>query len=365
MLNFTSALYLGMHHQSRVLEPWKSFSTGIPAALGEPELNLKTAQSIAELQGIESAVLAPSTLHLFWDLFGVFGKEDLVVYRDEGGYPIAQWGVERAKVLGATTHNFSHYNPDSLRVFIRKNPPGSKRVLILCDSFCPSCGKSAPVSEYLSIAEHFGGYLIIDDTQAFGILGHSPTKENLYGLNGGGILQWTGNANKKNVLVVSSLAKAFGVPVAVLSGSDIMIKRFKDFSETRVYCSPASNAVVVAAHHAITLNRKIGNKLRQYLLRLVLYFCNLMSRAGFHLKGGVFPVQTLSPLMAQQAIEIHEHLFGHGVRSVLHKDRDTNRTSLSFLINVSHKLSDINFLVNTLIKFKEQKKMEVCYERSV
>ena len=33
VLDFTSALYLGLQHPSRSLRPWRQFTTGAPAAL--------------------------------------------------------------------------------------------------------------------------------------------------------------------------------------------------------------------------------------------------------------------------------------------------------------------------------------------
>ena len=36
MLDFTSSLYLGLHHPSRSLAPWGRLTTGVPAAMGEP-----------------------------------------------------------------------------------------------------------------------------------------------------------------------------------------------------------------------------------------------------------------------------------------------------------------------------------------
>jgi hypothetical protein len=65
--------------------------------------------------------------------------------------------------------------------------------------------------------------LVIDDTQALGILGHSPGPHAPYGKGGGGSLQWAGIGGP-DVLVVSSLAKGFGAPVAVLAGSEATVE---------------------------------------------------------------------------------------------------------------------------------------------
>ena len=88
MLDFTSALYLGMRHPIGALLPWVQFTTGMPAALGDPPGAGVVAQGLAELVGCEDAVLGPSTLHLVWDLFGMLAGDDVTIYLDSGTYPI-------------------------------------------------------------------------------------------------------------------------------------------------------------------------------------------------------------------------------------------------------------------------------------
>ena len=67
---------------------------------------------------------------------------------------------------------------------------------------------------------------MLDDTQALGVLGEKPTPDAPYGRGGGGSLPWHG-VTSPHVIAGSSLAKGFGVPIAVLSGSERMIRRFE------------------------------------------------------------------------------------------------------------------------------------------
>jgi 8-amino-7-oxononanoate synthase len=71
------------------------------------------------------------------------------------------------------------------------------------------------------------------------------------------------------VLVISSLAKGFGVPVSALSGSGDVVRWFEERSETRVHCSPPSVAVIHATEHALVVNQERGDALRQLLAQLV------------------------------------------------------------------------------------------------
>src|SRR6266498_189787 len=101
MLDFTSALYLGLRHPSMLLDSWEALTLGRPAALQEPPGAEAVAATLARLQGCEAATLLPSTLHLFWDLFRVLSTQRVAILIDAGTYPIVRWGAERAASTGA------------------------------------------------------------------------------------------------------------------------------------------------------------------------------------------------------------------------------------------------------------------------
>lgn len=341
MLDFTSALYLGMRHESRSLRPWVQLSTGRPAALAEPSGSQTVAQALARLQSCERSTLAPSTLHLFWDLFGMLARRKVIIYLDAGAYPIARWGVERARARGVLVRSFPHYNAGELRCQIKHDAPGGARPIVIANGFCPACGRPAPVSAYLESVRACGGYLILDDTQALGILGHAPQPEAPYGRGGGGSLRFN-NIGGPDVLVISSLAKGFGVPLAVLAGSSTVIRRFEEKSEVRVHCSPPSAAIVNAAERALALNHKCGDALRLRLARLIRRFRNRLAEADLSAAGELFPVQTLAPVLCLDATELHNRLLEAGIRTVLHRSRVGDGTRISFIITALHNSGDID-----------------------
>src|SRR5262245_45621806 len=106
MLDFTSALYLGLRHPSAALAPWQALSAGRPAALAETAGAGAVAAKLARLAGCEAGTLLPSTLHLFWDLFASLPNH-AVFYVDSGAYPVARWGVERVMARGARQHAYA------------------------------------------------------------------------------------------------------------------------------------------------------------------------------------------------------------------------------------------------------------------
>ena len=358
MLDFTSSLYLGMYHPSLALPPWKQFTPGVPAALRIPHNYIKTAQGLSLLQGCEQATLAPSTLHLFWDLFGILVDDSDVIYMDSGLYPIAKWGVERAAGLGASVRSFPHNSEDALLHLLMRDTHRKTQPIVVTDGWCPHCGKFAPLSTYLKYIRKFGGILIIDDTQALGIFGHEPGPDAPYGIGGGGSLRWY-DIEGPDIILVSSLAKGFGVPMAVLAGSKAMVKRFERESKTRMHCSPPSIAAVHAATRALSLNHRYGEALRMRLAQLVLRFCHQIEKIGLDSTGRLSPVQTLGPLEQIDIITLYKQLLRFGVRTVLHQSHKRHKC-ISFVITARHSLQDIDKAVNRLSDSLEKIKARSC-----
>jgi 8-amino-7-oxononanoate synthase len=307
------------------------------------------SRRLALLQGCESATLAPSTLHLFWDFFGTFDDRPATIYVDAETYPIALWGVERARARGARVYSFAHHDAGSLRKLLHKGARNSSAQLVVTDGFCPDCGRVAPLAEYLEAARSYGGRLLVDDTQALGIFGERAGREMPYGRGGGGLLRWHGLTDP-HLLTISSLAKGFGVPLAALAGSAEMIGRFTEMSETRVHCSPPSAVVLNAARQALEINRETGDELRQRLARRVGKFRRRLREIGLSCIGGLFPVQTLN-VNDSTARRVHLNLQQAGVNTILRRAHTGENAKLSFIITAEHRPDDIDRTAELLARY--------------
>jgi 8-amino-7-oxononanoate synthase len=300
-------------------------------------------------------VLGPSTFHLFWDLFGMLARRPVRIYIDSGLYPIARWGVERAAAQGVPVREFAHHDVEALRRKLEQDSQSRQQPLLVTDGFCPGCGKPAPLSAYLDSVRTSGGWLIVDDTQALGIFGYSPSPDAPYGREGGGMLPRVAISDP-NVLVIGSLAKAFGAPVAVLSGSRAIVEKFKANSQTRMHCSPPSLSVMRAAEHALRVNRKRGDRLRLHLAHLVTRFRDRAEKAGLRFTGGLFPVQTLAPASKAATLRLHERLLRHRVRTVLRHAAHGPGLRISFVITARHTPDAIDRAVTTLTQIRTQRR---------
>ena len=339
MIDFTSALYLGIHHAHQALPPWVRLTTGRPAALEPASEAERLSQDIAQLLHCERAILAPSTLHLFWDLFDVLASDRIAIYADSGGYPIARWGIERAGTKGIRVATFPKHDPVSLDVLLHSDRGGRHRPVVVTDGVCTETGRAAPLPYYLTLVRKRSGYLVIDDTQALGILGRDSRDNAPYGRGGGGTPAWYG-IDGPELIIGSSLAKGFGAPLAVVASNATVISNFE---------VGARQGCTVARHPSPTSGQVNGPS---PLTTNKATFCaaalrNLCATSKSDCIG--------RPRSARRAVSnsntkgdcrrrsesLYRRLLDFGVRAVLHRPKNSPDPTVSFLITASHTRSDI------------------------
>ncbi len=350
MLDFTSALYLGLRHPSAALGAWEAITQGRPAALREPAGAGGVAQDLARLQGCEDAILLPSTLHLFRDLFRMLAAERVLILCDAAMYPIARWGVESAAAMGVPVQGFPHQDAAALSRLVRGATRAQLRPVVVTDGYCPGCGRVAPLPAYVELARRCGGYVVVDDTQALGVLGAAPGPSNPYGHAGGGSLRWHGLCGPQ-IVVGSSLAKGFGAPLAVLAGGRELVERFRAASDTRVHCSPPSVAVIHAARHALAVNRGDGGARRAHLANAVARLWRWIAAAGGVRRALLpFPVLSCPFRGGGGAVALHRRLLQAGVRALLTRACDGTAACLGFVVTALHDLRQIDFAGRALVR---------------
>jgi 8-amino-7-oxononanoate synthase len=350
---FASALYLGMRHPHRELRPWEALTAGMPAALAPPDGARAVAGTLAALMGVETAVLGVSSLHLLWDLCGQARGRPLRILADSALYPVGRSAIERAAgagVAGVAVETFPHHDADRLA----KRLAGERRAplvpLVVTDGLCPDCGRVAPLGRYLALVEARGGFLLLDDSQALGLLGRGPAPARPYGYGGGGSAAFLGVTSPR-LLVVASLAKSFGAPLAVLGGAREPLRRFLRASETRMYASPPSVAAVRAAEAALAANRERGDRLRARLAARTRRFAERLGEAGLSLSGGMSPVQNLDLPAGVDALKLYERLRGAGVEAVLRRGACRPGPLLTFVLRADHEDEEIERAAATVLRF--------------
>ncbi len=348
MLDFTSSLYLGFDHDTTSLRSWKQFTAGKPAALYSLPGSRSLASDLAVLAGCEAATLLPSTLHAFWDLFGLWPPRRCAIYVDGASYEIGRWGAERAAARGATLSRFRHHDPISLDAALRRDGTAARVPVVMADGFCPCCGNAAPVPEYLDCLRPYKGFLVLDDTQALGILGNDPVAQLPLGRGGGGTMRWFG-VRDPHVVLVSSLAKAFGAPLAVVTAAQELVERFERTSETKLHCSPVSAPALHAAEHALAVNSYSGDHLRASLCALIARLRKKLQSSTLRPLGGLFPVQMFAGSRSAPVAYLQRRLAAAEIETLVVRDRIAGAPRLAVILTAKHSARDVDRLASVLL----------------
>jgi len=338
--DFTSALYLGMRHPAQSLPAWDELTLGKPAALepvpGEPELGA----ALARLMDCEAACLLPSSLHLFWDLFGWLAFEQVALLVDSAAYPVARWGAERACSQGVPLQCFSHCNAPQAAAMARRWHEAGRRPVILSDGYTPGDEAAPPLAAYAGIADSCGGLLLLDDTQALGVQGP----------DGGGSVAEHGLGGGP-VLAGASLAKGFGAPLAVLAGPRKMLGSFMAASATRIHCSPPSVAAIAAGRCALEANRRIGGALRARLRERTAQLQAALAAQGIDCRGGDFPVQRIMLPTACDGEALRRELSLAGIEVLLQGTQA--RQILTLLLRADHSAQQVAYAARSIGQLME------------
>lgn len=337
MIDFTSSLYLGLRHASTSLPPWAQLTAGVPAALRRRPAEDMVSRDLGALVGCEAAIVTRSSLHAFWDYFGSLSRAGTMIHFDDDVYASARWGVQRARARGIAARPFRHLDASSFLASIRVMPRGVRPVVVT-DGFCPGCGRPAPLRLYQRVVRERRGVVLVDDTQAVGVLGEHPSPDSPYGRGGGGTLRYLG-LTSESFVVVASLAKAFGAPLCMVASDRRTMAGLTGSADTRVHSSPPSMADLGAARRALAVNAAAGDRLRARLARRVGL---LRAELGpeYCASPARFPIQPVRP-RGEDARGLHARLLRSGIETVLHAPHGDRPPRVSLILTADHLPADI------------------------
>lgn len=297
------------------------------------------AREVAALQGQEDGIAAASTLHLAVDLFTGGLPSDATLLWDAHLYPVLRLGLGLAR---RKADRLPAHDPD---VLASRIAGGGGRPVLITDGYCLDCGRVAPLAAYLALLRHYRGILVVDDTQGLGVFG--ATGPGPFGEGGGGTPTAQDVAGNPSLLLVTSLAKAFSTPMAVLSGPARLLDPMRA-AATRVHCSPPAIPAARAALRALRLNARCGANLRRRLARSLRLFRAHCRANGVPLVRAFHPVQTVMLPVGTHAARLSRAAASQGLTVAACQSADG--PALRIVLTACHQPDQIAAAVATLAR---------------
>lgn len=294
-MDFTSARFLG---PGGPRAPVAAPTLGKPAVLAEPPGAVPLATHVACAQGAERGLVARSTLHALCDVLAVTAVGAPVLV-DEHCYPITRWAAGAMHKEGRMV-SYHHHDAGHVRCLLQQS---QRPATVLTDAWCMGCLSAAPLTGLAEAACAFGARLVVDDSLAFGVLGPG----------GMGTPAWLGVEHSR-LLWVASAGKAFGTPVAVITGPVPTLERIRTDGPQRTHSSPPSTGDIAVLSAALRDPLLPGRRRR--LARRTHYFRSRLAALGVATLGAPLPVVGV-PLPGVPADVAVARLRSQGIEALL------------------------------------------------
>jgi 8-amino-7-oxononanoate synthase len=284
---------------------------------------LTLEHSLASTVGLEAAMVGSSTLHLLCDVMATIAGDGTIVI-ERGAYRTSWMAVERKRGLRADVLTYRNRDLASLWSMLDRRRAGP--VFVVTDALS-GLGIAAPLAEIVDGCARRGATVVVDDSQGIGLLGE-PAAGLPYGRGGLGSLTRVGRRGASSVILVASLIKGFGIPLAFVAARKQVIDRIASHGDTAWSSSPPDLPSQVAATRALHVNATVGENARRTLAESVILIDEVARTQG----SGAFPVRSRRFGSNAAAARYHAALADAGLFALF----DKRAAAVRFVVTAAH-----------------------------
>lgn len=351
-LNFCANNYLGLADDPEVvaaaraaLDEWGFGMASVRFICGTQELHKRLEAKIAELVGMQDAILYSSCFDANGGVFEVLCGADDAIISDELNHASIIDGVRLSK---ARRYRYKNADMTDLRAQLEAaTEAGSRRKVVVTDGVFSMDGYYAPLAEICDLAEEYGALVLVDDSHAVGFVGE----------HGRGTHERCGVLDRVD-LVTGTLGKALGgASGGYVAGSRDVVALLRQRSRPYLFSNAVAPTVAAGSLKAIEL-ALAGDDKRAALERNSRLFRELMTEAGFDLLPGSHPI---TPVMfpgedgARQATQIADEMLSRGVYVIAfsYPVVPTGKARIRVQLSAAHSEDDVRTCVQAFIDARE------------
>lgn len=302
-VNFAGSSYLGLSGRPEVIQAGvaalQEGGAGYQISrqygfIATPHLEVE-AEAVAFF-GSEAAIYLSSGYQ--------FGFVSIITIRDRFDHiffdELAHHSLQEAiRAAGLPCVQYRHLDAGDLADKLKRNLRANARALVVTDGMYSTYGRIAPLDELLQVARPYNGYLLVDESHSFGVLGRSGrgAKEHY-------------KIDDSSILIGGSLSKAFGCSGGVIPASEVEVAGFRN-APAAEGASPGSPAAAAMGAAALRYARQHPEILQRLRNNVALMKGGLRGM-GFDVPDTVSPVATFVTGSEESMRAVEERLFEAG-----------------------------------------------------
>ncbi|MBP2475442.1 glycine C-acetyltransferase [Crossiella equi] len=250
--NFTSSSYLGLGVRpevkaaaAEVTERYGIGAVASPAFSGHYDVHAELEREIADLHGVEAAMLFSSGFSANAGAIpALVGRGDVVVL-DASAHGSLKFG---AQASGAEVVEYPHRDLDALEDVLRQRSGGRGSLLLGAMGVYSMSGDSERIDRIAELAQRYGAFLMLDDAHGLGVLGHG----------GLGSVQACGLAPEAVDVHMGTLSKAIASCGGYIAGSRQLVEFLRTGAMSHVLATAMPPSVAAGSLAALRILRAEG-----------------------------------------------------------------------------------------------------------
>jgi len=304
-LNFCANNYLGLagtelleKASEDAVKRWGFGLASVRFICGTQTVHKDLERAVAELVGMDDAVLYSSCFMANVGLFQTFFGEQDVIISDELNHASIIDAVRLSKAERAV---YKHMDMADLEEKL-KTSSGRRLRVIATDGVYSMDGDIAPLKEICDLADKYDALVMVDDAHATGVMGH----------NGGGTPEHCGVAHRVD-FVTGTFGKALGgAGGAFIATHTEAADYLRNRSRSYLFSNSLDTAVTGTSLFVINHLKKYP-EFRERLWENTKYFRELMKRNGFSVPNSQHPITPIMLGDEKKAVEMAKALFDEGI----------------------------------------------------
>ena len=305
LIQMASNSYLGLHQHPAVIQAAKEALDRYGAGAGSARLiggtfplHEQLEERIASFKQAQAALLFPTGyMASLGVITALVGPGDLVI-GDRLNHASL---VDACRLSRAFFRVYPHRDVERLSNLLQGRSRRFRRILVVTEGIFSMDGDVAPLPQIAEVTRRCGGWLLVDDAHATGVLGAA----------GRGSLEHFG-LSLEGILQMGTLSKALGSLGGFLAGPQTVIELLKNKARAFIYTTALPAASCAAALASLRVIEE-EPALRSGLWKKVKHYVSTLEQMGLDLISKESPILPIRIGPADETLRLSKALFEAGL----------------------------------------------------